>query len=139
MSIEVRVPTVLRKHTGGARIVQSQGGTVAAVLEDLDRQFPGLKQDLVGDDGQMRQFVNIYVNDEDIRYLQRLDTQIADGDELAILPAVAGGAGASSGWSCPARRFPHPSPAGELDNVASRGGACPARESAGEASLAPTT
>src|SRR5881396_3637674 len=92
MSIEVRVPTVLRKHTGGARVAQSQGSTVAAVLEDLERQLPGLKQELVGEDGQMRQFVNIYVNDEDIRYLQRLDTQVADGDEVAILPAVAGGA-----------------------------------------------
>ena len=92
MSVEVRVPTVLRKYTGGARVAQSQGQTVAAVLDDLERQFPGLKQELMNDDGQMRQFVNIYVNDEDIRYLQRLDTQVADGDEVAILPAVAGGA-----------------------------------------------
>lgn len=91
MSVEVRVPTVLRKHTGGARIVQSQGETVAAVIEYLDRQFPGLKSDLVDDDGRLRQFVNIYVNDEDIRYLDRLDTKLADGDRVAILPAVAGG------------------------------------------------
>ncbi|HZT07161.1 MAG TPA: ubiquitin-like small modifier protein 1 [Chloroflexota bacterium] len=91
MSVEVRVPTVLRKHTGGARVVQSQGSTVAAVIDDLDRQFPGIKGELVNEAGQMRQFVNVYVNDEDIRYLQRLDTTVADGDQVAILPAVAGG------------------------------------------------
>ena len=91
MSVEVRVPSVLRKHTGGARITQAQGATVAAVFEDLERQFPGLKQELLNDDGQMRQFVNVYVNDEDIRYLDRLQTAVADGDQVAILPAVAGG------------------------------------------------
>jgi MoaD family protein len=91
MTVEVRVPTVLRKHTDGARVVQSQGATVAAVLEDLARQFPGLEQELMNEDGQIRQFVNIYVNDEDIRYLDRLATAVADGDQLAILPAVAGG------------------------------------------------
>ena len=82
---------MLRKHTGGARVTQAQGATVAAVLEDLERQFPGLKQELLNDDGQMRQFVNVYVNDEDIRYLDRLQTAVADGDQVAILPAVAGG------------------------------------------------
>jgi MoaD family protein len=81
----------LRKHTGGARVVKSAAGTVSTVIEDLDRQFPGLKQELMNDDGQMRQFVNVYVNDEDIRYLNRLDTSVADGDQVAILPAVAGG------------------------------------------------
>jgi len=91
MSVEVRVPSVLRKHTGGARVVQSAAGTVSTVIEDLDRQFPGLKGELMTDEGQMRQFVNVYVNDEDIRYLNRLDTSVADGDQVAILPAVAGG------------------------------------------------
>lgn len=91
MSVEVRVPTVLRKHTGGARVVEAQGPTVGAVLDHLDEQFPGLKSELVTEQGQVRQFVNIYVNDEDIRYLQRLETKVADGDQLAILPAVAGG------------------------------------------------
>ena len=91
MSVEVRVPLILRKHTGGAKIVNSQPGTVAALIEDLDRQIPGLKQELMTEDGQMRQFVNLYVNDEDIRYLDRLNTSVSDGDEVAILPAVAGG------------------------------------------------
>jgi sulfur-carrier protein len=94
MSVEVRVPTVLRKHTGGARVVQAQGNNVAAVLESLEQQYPGLKQEVMNEEGQVRQFVNIYVNDEDIRYLQSLQTALQDGDSLAILPAVAGGAGA---------------------------------------------
>jgi MoaD family protein len=91
MSVEVRVPTVLRKHTGGARVVQADGSTVAAVIDSLDHQFPGLKGELLGDDGQLRQFVNIYLNDEDIRYLSRLETPLSEGDRVAILPAVAGG------------------------------------------------
>ena len=91
MSVEVRVPTILRKHTGGERVVQSQGETVAAIIDQLEERFPGLKSELLGDDGAMRRFVNIYVNDEDIRYLDRLDTKLEDGDRLAILPAVAGG------------------------------------------------
>jgi MoaD family protein len=92
MSVEVRVPTVLRKHTGGARVVQAQGPDVAAVIENLEQQFPGLKQELMNEEGKVRQFVNIYVNDEDIRYLQSLQTRLDEGDSLAILPAVAGGA-----------------------------------------------
>jgi len=91
MSVEVRVPTVLRKHTGGARVVQADGSTIAGVIESLDRQFPGLKGELLNDEGQLRQFVNIYLNDEDIRYLGRLETELAEGDRVAILPAVAGG------------------------------------------------
>ena len=93
MSVEVRVPTALRQHTGGERVVHADGATVAAVLDSLLRQFPGLKDQLMNEEGQVRQFVNIYVNDEDIRYLDRLDTALGDGDNLAILPAVAGGAG----------------------------------------------
>lgn len=91
MSVEVRVPTVLRKHTGGERVVQAEGTTVAAVLDSLLHRFPGLKDELLNEGGQVRQFVNIYVNDEDIRYLDRLETSVEDGDNLAILPAVAGG------------------------------------------------
>ena len=85
MSVEVRVPTVLRQHTGGERVVQADGQTVAAVLDSLVSRYPGLKNELLTDDGQVRQFVNIYVNDEDIRYLNRLDTKVDDGDNLAIV------------------------------------------------------
>jgi sulfur-carrier protein len=91
MSVEVRVPTALRQHTGGERVVQADGATVAAVLDSLLHRFPGLKDQLLNEEGQVRQFVNIYVNDEDIRYLNRLETTVGDGDNLAILPAVAGG------------------------------------------------
>jgi MoaD family protein len=91
MSVEVRVPTVLRKHTGGERVVEVDGATIAGLIESLDQRFPGMKGELLGDDGQIRQFVNIYLNDEDIRYLERLETQLSDGDRVAILPAVAGG------------------------------------------------
>ena len=92
MSVEVRVPTVLRKHTGGARVVEAEGRTVGAVIEHLESQFSGFKSELINEAGQVRQFVNIYVNDEDIRFLNRLETGVGDGDSLAILPAVAGGA-----------------------------------------------
>ena len=91
MSVEVRVPTVLRRHTGGERVVEADGATVAAVIDSLVTRYPGLKDELLNDEGQVRQFVNLYVNDEDIRYLDRLDTRVQDGDNLAILPAVAGG------------------------------------------------
>ncbi len=92
MSVEVRVPTVLRKHTGGQRLVHAEGQTVGAVIDSLVQQFPSLRDDIFNEEGQVRQFVNIYVNDEDIRYLDRLQTSVGDGDSLALLPAVAGGA-----------------------------------------------
>ncbi|MBI4214309.1 MAG: MoaD family protein [Chloroflexi bacterium] len=91
MSVEIQVPTVLRPHTGGERVVHVEGDTVSAAIASLESRFPGLRTELLNDDGQVRQFVNIYVNDEDIRYLNRLDTKLADGDRMAILPAVAGG------------------------------------------------
>ncbi len=91
MSVQVQVPTVLRKHTNGARIVETEGANVAALIESLEAHYPGMRGELLSDDGTVRQFVNIYVNDEDIRYLDRLNTTLADGDRVAILPAVAGG------------------------------------------------
>ena len=91
MAVEVRVPTVLRRHTEGERVVQADGATVAGVIDSLVSRYPGLKTELLNEDGQLRQFVNLYVNDEDIRYLDRLDTKVKEGDALAILPAVAGG------------------------------------------------
>lgn len=91
MAVDVQVPTVLRKHTAGARVVHAEGPTVAAVIDDLERQFPGLRDELLNEIGDVRHFVNIYVNDEDIRYLDRLRTKLEEGDRIAILPAVAGG------------------------------------------------
>jgi MoaD family protein len=90
MSVRVQIPTPLRQHTEGQATVEASGGTVQAVLDDLGRKFPGITQRLF-DNGQVRRFVNVYLNDEDIRYLDNLSTAVKDGDELSIIPAVAGG------------------------------------------------
>ena len=89
----VRIPTPLRKLTGGQEEVKAQGGTISAIIGNLETQFPGLKDRICDDQGKMRRFVNIFKNDEDIRFLQNLDTPVADADELSIVPAIAGGAG----------------------------------------------
>jgi molybdopterin converting factor small subunit len=91
MSVEVRVPTLLRPHVGGGASVSSDGATVGEVFQTLIAQFPGLAGNLIDDDGQLHKFVNVYRNDDDIRYLEGLDTKVTDGDVLSILPAVAGG------------------------------------------------
>jgi MoaD family protein len=90
MSIRVQIPTPMRQHTEGKATVEASGATVQAVLDDLGRKFPGLTARIF-DNGQVRRFVNVYLNDEDIRYLDSLATAVKDGDELAIIPAVAGG------------------------------------------------
>jgi MoaD family protein len=92
MSVEVRVTAVLQRLTGGAKSVQSQGSTIGAVLEHMDSAYPGFKTNVM-QDGKLHRFVNIYLNDEDIRYLGQLDTPVADGDIVSILPALAGGNG----------------------------------------------
>jgi sulfur-carrier protein len=91
MAVLVRVPTPLRSLTKGNAEVQAKGDTVAAVVEDLERQFPGLRERLVDDTGELRRFVNVYVNGEDIRFLQAKTTTLKDGDEVSIVPAIAGG------------------------------------------------
>ena len=90
MSVEVRVPTILRTLTGGEKVVTASGDTLEAVVADLDLSYPGMSARLLDDSG-LRRFVNIYVNDEDVRFLAGLQTQIADHDSITILPAVAGG------------------------------------------------
>jgi sulfur-carrier protein len=87
----VRIPTPLRKLTDGKEEVAAAGATVGEVLNNLDQAFPGLKARICDDAGAVRKFVNIFANDEDIRFLQNLDTPIKDGDELSIVPAIAGG------------------------------------------------
>jgi molybdopterin synthase sulfur carrier subunit len=89
--VEVRVPAPLRSHTGGSKVVHGEGANIAELLDDIGRRYPGFRDGLFGPNGEVRQFVNIYVNDEDIRYLGRLETPIAGGDVISILPAVAGG------------------------------------------------
>ena len=90
--VEVRVPGPLRVHTQGEKVVEGDGSTVAELLDDLDRRYPGVRTGLFESSGELRRFVNIYVNDEDIRYLGRLQTPLSPGDSVSILPAVAGGA-----------------------------------------------
>ena len=94
MAVEVRIPTILRTYTGGEKAVSGQGDTLSEVIDHLEANHPGIKERLVeAKDGQsdLRRFVNVYVNDEDIRYLDQLDTRVNDGDTVSILPAVAGG------------------------------------------------
>ncbi len=90
MPVEVRVPTVLRTYTRGAKQVGASGSTLREVIEHLESDHPGLKDRLV-DDGDLRRFVNVYVNDEDVRFMAGLDTAVRDGDVVVMLPAVAGG------------------------------------------------
>jgi len=91
MAIEVRIPTILRTYTDGAKVVEGAGDTLDALFVDLEGRHPGLRGRLVNDDGGLHRFVNIYVNDEDVRFLGGLTTSLSDGDSVTVLPAVAGG------------------------------------------------
>jgi sulfur-carrier protein len=91
MAIEVKIPTILRTYTGGDKAVEAKGDTLAAVIDDLDARHPGLKGRLITDEGALHRFVNIYVNDEDVRFTGSLETPLKDGDSVTVLPAVAGG------------------------------------------------
>ena len=91
MAIEVRIPTILRPYTEGSKVVDGEGATLEALLADLETRHPGLRERLV-DEAGLRRFVNVYVNDEDVRFLGGLGAEVADGDSVTILPAVAGGA-----------------------------------------------
>ena len=90
MSIKVHIPTPMRQHTEGQATVEVAGGTVQGALDALGTKYPAIAAKLF-DNGQVRRFVNVYVNDEDIRYLDNLNTVVKDGDEVSIIPAVAGG------------------------------------------------
>ena len=92
MAVEVRIPTILRNLTGNQKQVQAQGDTLDALFLDLETQYAGLRGRLVDDEGALRRFVNVYLNDEDVRFLGGLETKLGDGDTVTILPAVAGGA-----------------------------------------------
>ena len=91
MAVLVRIPTPLRAMTKGAADVQAAADTVAELIEDLERQFPGFRERLVEEGGELRRFINIYVNQEDIRFLQGAKTVLKSGDEVSIVPAIAGG------------------------------------------------
>jgi molybdopterin synthase sulfur carrier subunit len=91
MPVTVRIPTPLRRFTGGAEEVNAAAGTVGSVVEDLERQYAGIKERLCDEEGRVRRFVNIYLNGDDIRFLSSLESPVKDGDELSIVPAIAGG------------------------------------------------
>jgi molybdopterin synthase sulfur carrier subunit len=91
MPVTVRIPTPLRSVTKGNADVQAKGDTVDDLIADLERQFPGLRERLVDESGELRRFVNIYVNQEDIRFMDNRATALKDGDEVAIVPPIAGG------------------------------------------------
>ncbi|MBX6723667.1 MAG: MoaD family protein [Dactylosporangium sp.] len=97
MAIEVRIPTILRSYTGGAKAVEGSGETLRELIENLDATYPGLRDRLITAEGGLHRFVNVYVNDEDVRFLGALDAKVSDGDSVTILPAVAGGAPAAAG------------------------------------------
>src|SRR6478752_10784921 len=94
MSVRVRVPTPLRKFTNGADEVDAQGSNMQAIVDDLEKHYRGIKERICDDAGKVRRFVNVYVNGDDIRFLNSLDTPVKDGDEISIVPAIAGGTGA---------------------------------------------
>ena len=91
MPVEVRLPTLLRPHAGGAASVTADGASVGDVFAELADRYPGLSGQLVDESGSIHKFVNVYRNDDDVRYLDQLDTKLTDGDVISILPAVAGG------------------------------------------------
>jgi molybdopterin synthase sulfur carrier subunit len=96
MPVLVRIPTPLRALTKGAGEVHAKGANVTELVDDLERQFPGLRERLVENGGEVRRFINFYVNEEDIRFLQGKDTPLKEGDEVSIVPAIAGGS--REGW-----------------------------------------
>ena len=95
MAIEVRIPTILRTYTAGAKAVDATGSTLTALIDDLEGNHPGIKERLI-ENGDLRRFVNVYINDEDVRFIGGLEATLADGDQVVVLPAVAGGAGNST-------------------------------------------
>ena len=92
MTVQVRIPTILRSYTGGAAEVTARAGTLREVIAGLDAADPGLGGRILDEGGQLRRFVNVYVGEEDVRFVQGLDTQVTDGARVSVIPAVAGGA-----------------------------------------------
>jgi len=93
MAVTIKLPTILRKFAGNEARVSADGATLAEVLKDLESRYPGITKNVIAEDGGLHRFINVYVNDEDVRYLGSLETAITDGDTVSILPAVAGGRG----------------------------------------------
>jgi molybdopterin synthase sulfur carrier subunit len=97
VAVEVRIPTIFRRFTQGRSSVEVQPGTIADLIEQLEAGYPGLRDQVLTDQGDLHRFVNVYVNDEDVRYLAKLETKANDGDTVSLLPSVAGGERSESG------------------------------------------
>jgi sulfur-carrier protein len=91
VAVSVKIPTIFRDFVGGQAVVEGAGNTLKDLLQDLDRRYPGIKGSILAEDGSLHRFVNLYVNNEDVRFLGSLETSIKEGDTVSILPAVAGG------------------------------------------------
>jgi molybdopterin converting factor small subunit len=91
VSVEVRIPTVFRRFTNQEAVAQLEPGTIADLVTQLDRRYPGIGSQLLAEDRQLHRFINVYLNDEDIRYLNKLETEATEGDTVSLLPSVAGG------------------------------------------------
>jgi MoaD family protein len=91
MPVSVKLPSILRKHTGGEAKVEADGATIRELLANLEKTYPGVTENVIAEDGGLHRFINVYVNDEDVRYLGSLETPIKEGDTVSILPAIAGG------------------------------------------------
>ena len=91
MAVTVKLPTILRKHAGGEAKVDAEGATLRELLDNLESSYPGITKNVLADDGGLHRFINVYVNDEDVRYLGSLETELNPGDTVSLLPAVAGG------------------------------------------------
>jgi MoaD family protein len=92
VAVEVRIPTVFRKFTGNESIVSVDAGTISDIIDQLEARHPGFREQLMTGEGELHRFVNVYVNDEDARYLEKLNTKVSEGDTVSLLPSVAGGA-----------------------------------------------
>jgi molybdopterin converting factor small subunit len=90
MAIEVRIPTILRNYTAGEKAVTAEGASLSALIDDLEKNHAGIKERLLDGD-ELRRFVNVYINDEDVRFIGGLEAELSDGDQVVVLPAVAGG------------------------------------------------
>ncbi|MDR0345312.1 MAG: MoaD/ThiS family protein [Nocardiopsaceae bacterium] len=97
MSVSVRIPTILRTYTGGSAEVTAEPGTLREVIAGLDAAYPGIGGRIIDDTGNLRRFVNVYVGEEDVRFAEGLDTQVAAGSRVSVIPAVAGGADRPAG------------------------------------------
>ena len=91
MSVNIRIPAPLRKITSGESEIQGEGATLKNLIDNLESSYPGISEKLISEKGKLHPFINLYINDEDVRYLDELDSEIKDGDKLAIVPAIAGG------------------------------------------------